>query len=179
MTSMNPFPWLYLRHLSELCCVVQWDDYNSFPIWSTMILWKDVYRCTLSQDAAMHDHFVVQCDESIEHDPWLLKLCYSPDWCVSVGWLQFFPHMIDYDSMERHISLHAKPGCDDAWPLCLLRYNQGHFGTSILTLNCRSIVLVIPWCVICPSSIYPNAKLLTCCLVCCLVCSTRIQQTLQ
>ena len=58
--------------------------------------------------------------------------------CVWVGWLQFFPHMIDYDSMERRISLHDKPGCSDGWPLWMCHCDENEQHDSWLLKLCYS-----------------------------------------
>ena len=104
--------------------------------------WKSVW-CKLSSFYLLllnHD------SKRIEGMNWihslLLLLLY-----LNVLWddYNFFPHMIDSDSMERLMSLHIKPGCSDAWPLFVLNlYDENFLAWSMIANYC--VILLIEIC---------------------------------
>ena len=69
----------------------------------------------------LNDNETVMSKDDEHESPWFHSRHLSEFHCVVwVGWLRFFPRMIDYDSIERFVSMHVKPGCIDYWPLVVL-----------------------------------------------------------
>ena len=84
------------------------------------VVFQVSYPSKKRPDEWLNDNETVMSKDDEHESPWFHSRHLSEFHCVVwVGWLRFFPRMIDYDSIERFVSMHVKPGCIDYWPLNL------------------------------------------------------------